>query len=113
MHHRPALDSSEFQAQHAHRLQQYQGMPGDEALRLAELTIGSDPCWRPTANRGVIHIDRVSYSMWTSYSEARAHFSILRFTDSRLRPFDVTALTVGPLSFNLPGYFSRAFLTIN
>lgn len=38
-------------------------MPADEALHRAELTIGSDLCWRRTANHVVIHIDRVSYSL--------------------------------------------------
>lgn len=61
MYHRPALDSPEFQREHARRLLRYQEMPADEALQRAELTIGSNLDWRRTAEHGVIHIDCVSY----------------------------------------------------
>lgn len=61
--------------------------------------------WRVAeAGRDVATLQRMS-------REYLAYFPFETLT--WLRPFDVTALTVRSLSFNLPGYFCRSFLTID
>ena len=63
MYHYPALNSPDFQEEHARRLRRYEGMDLDEVLRQAELPICNSVGLREPVRNGVVLIENVSLFM--------------------------------------------------